>query len=71
MIPSSYPDQRMMMCTVLQRAKWPGDAIGAAMEPMVVDRGDLDGAMPHELLNIASLFFEDSGNHGSHSAPRR
>jgi hypothetical protein len=27
--------------------------------------------MPHELLNIASLFFEDSGNHGSHSAPRR
>ena len=71
MIPSSYPDQRMMMCTMLQRAKWAGDAIGAAIEPIVVDRGDFGIAMPHELLDVASLFFEDSGKHGSHSAPRR
>jgi hypothetical protein len=71
MIPSPYPDQRMMMCTMLQRATWVGDAIGAAMEHIVVDRGDLDGAMPHEPLDGLSLFFEDSWNHGSHSAPRR
>ena len=61
----------MMMCKMLPRDKWVGDAIGAAIEPMVVDRGDLDGAIPHELLDVASLFFEDSGKHGSHSAPRR
>jgi hypothetical protein len=71
MIPSPYPDQCMMMCTVLQKAKWAGNAIGAAMEHIVVDRGDLNGAIPHELLDVASLFLEDSGNHGTHSAPRR
>ena len=61
----------MMMCTMLQRVIWAGDAIRAAIVRMVVDRGDLDIARPHELLDFARLFFEGSGNHGTHSASRR
>jgi hypothetical protein len=54
---------------MLQRVIWAGDAIRAAIVRMVVDRGDLDLARPHGLLDFERLFFEGSGNHGTHPLP--
>ena len=41
----------MLMCPILLRVNWAGDAIGAAIEHMGVDHGGLDFAMPHQLLD--------------------
>jgi len=43
---------------MLQSVKWVGDAIGAAIERMVVDRGDVDGAIPHLISNKAPQAME-------------
>ncbi len=51
MIPVSYLDQRMIMCTTLQGVSWAGEARRAAIEMMNGELGGFDVARPDELLD--------------------
>ena len=62
MIPSSYPDQRMIMCTMLQRVNWAGEAMRAAAEFMGGEHGGFDVSRPHELLDGSTPRSEARGN---------
>ncbi len=54
MVPSTYPGQRMIMCTMLQRINWAGDVSGPATEHMRINHGGFDVARPHELVDASN-----------------
>ena len=62
MIPSSYPDQRMIMCIMLQRVNWAGRDMRAAAELMGADQGGFDVSRPHELLDGSTPRSEAGGD---------
>ena len=53
MVPSTYPGQRMIMCTMLQRVDWAGDAPGPATEHMRINHGGFAVTVPHQLLDAS------------------
>jgi hypothetical protein len=51
MIPSSYPDQPMIMYTMLQTANWARDGLVPATVDMGVNHRGVDASMPHQILD--------------------
>jgi hypothetical protein len=62
MIASSYPDQCMFMCIMLQRVNWAGRAMRTEGKFMGADHGGFDVARPHELLDGSTPRSEARGN---------
>lgn len=62
MILPLYPDQRMIMRTMLQRVNWAGEFMRAAAELMGADQGGFDVSRPHELLDGSTPRSEAGGD---------